>query len=63
MPMLVLLSWAASLGVAEETPARIPAGELCLPVSTGRSRGKWVHFLFACFIPAGPNRGAPELCE
>lgn len=35
MPMLALLSWAAGLGVAEETPGRIPAGELCLLVSTG----------------------------
>lgn len=30
--VLALLSWAAGLGVAEETPSRIPAGELRTPL-------------------------------
>lgn len=39
MPMLALLSWAAGLGVAEETLARIPAGELSLPFSSSGLEG------------------------
>lgn len=57
MPMLALLSWAAGLGVAEETPSRIPKGELCTPASTCGSRGHVSSF--ERFIHAGPNRGAP----
>lgn len=39
LPVLALLSWAAGLGVAEETPLRIPTGELCTQASTGACRG------------------------
>lgn len=49
MPVLALLSWAAGLGVAEETPLRIPTGEFCTPASTGASRGH-VSSLRASFV-------------
>lgn len=40
MPMLALLSWAASLGVAEETPSRIPADKLLvITVATKENDG------------------------
>lgn len=39
MLVLALLSWAAGLGVAEETPLGIRTGELWTPASTGASKG------------------------
>lgn len=62
VPLLALLSWAASLGVTEETLSRIPAGEVLSPASasTGRSGGNWASFLssFHASSLRDPNKGS-----
>lgn len=62
VPVLALLSWAAGLGVAEETPSRFPAGEVLTPPSTSASGGNRATSLSSLHAPSlrDPNRGAPR---
>lgn len=59
LPVLALLSWAAGLGVAEETPSHIPAGELRTPASAGGSGGHPAPSLAAL----GPKTGGSVLSD